>query len=216
MIVIDARAMSKAIAHALRRPSVACCGAFLADARALEDDDRTSSSASFEVRIVDAIPLFHSSSTSVAMMEIALEQVEAYARVRGRATIGAWSAPARRDDRDLGVRDQELMEVLQRKGHSRAFACVMNGEALEAFARGERETPFASATEEARCDDVDETRATCEAYVLGELECDVDDFDDHFDDVSRDWRNERFVRAMDEAAKKRANELASRRSADST
>ena len=199
----DALATSKAIAHALKTPSRACCGVFIGapPSSSSPSSDDPARAPSTSTAVTDCVPLFHGDcAASSPYFEIAIEQVEAYAKARGQRVVGAYYAPARRDDATSTPMMDSVARTLTRHVAG-AFLVIMNGINLEAFALGETEEAFTSPSStpneapgrrfEIR--NANAVRARVRAFLRGDDDVDIVDFDDHFDELSKDWRNIAFV-----------------------
>ena len=194
IVTFDALATSKAIAHALKTPSRACCGVFIG--APAPPSDAAVSSTSTSTAVTDCVPLFHGDCTTSPYFEIALEQVEAHAKAHGKRVVGAYYAPARREDAATTPMMESVAQTLKTQ-YASAFLVVMRGVDLEAFASGATEEAFTSTSgDDGRRFEVtnaNAVRARVRAFVRGDDDVDIVDFDDHFDELAKDWRNTAFV-----------------------
>ena len=203
-------AASKACAHACAHPTRTVCGALIGP---------SSADASTSARdVVDCAPMFHGDVTTTPYFEIALEQIETWASREGRTIVGAYYANARDGDETppacvAGTLDT-LSARLRRafgKENIDAFGMLIDATSLERVATAkDGETCAFRVVErdaEGEWTPSDRARATIEtgresavrARVRRTLDdestepLDVCDFDDHFDDLSKDWRNPSFA-----------------------
>ena len=199
---LSARAASIALAHALRHPTRETIGVLLVDeANDDEDDDAR------RRRVTDAIPLFHGDCDAVVYADAALEQVAAWARGAGRRVAGAYRAAARRGDDAPTATVDGILEAIERSGGGVGTSAVyvaLDAASLEALATSDEARAFAAGARGAATLDGAATiergreadvRALVRRVVdpCAENPLDVFDFDDHLDDLSKDWRNEAFA-----------------------
>lgn len=215
-------AAAMAMAHCVAHPSRACVGVFLGSATeassASASHDAGSTTTTNIVRATAAIPLFHGDLTTTPYAEMAMEQIATHAAERGLVMIGAWRASerdavaAKNQTNALETVAAGALEVIRRaRGNTFMTFCVdFTSSALEAFARSNEDGSSAfrafayddavgdwrpSTTARVERGSEEETRKLVARSLLPSSDAraiEVCDFDDHFDDLSKDWRNPNF------------------------
>jgi len=215
-------AAAMAMAHCVAHPSRACVGVFLGpatEASSSASASHVAGSMTSVVRATAAIPLFHGDLTTTPYAEMAMEQIATHAAERGLVMIGAWRASERnvsnKQTNALETVVAGALEVIRRSrgSASMAFCVDFTSSALEAFARSNEDGSSSAATFPAFAyDDAvgdwrpsttarvergseEETRKLVARSLLPLSDAraiEVCDFDDHFDDLRKDWRNPNF------------------------
>lgn len=194
---LSTRAAAIAIAHALRHATRETIGLLVMAADA---------GTSVDARVLDAIPLFHGDCDASVYAEVALGQAMEWARERGGRVGGAYRAAARSGDDAPTAAAEGILDAIERSGGEvggRAVYVALDAASLEALATSDEARSFAACASGERTLD---GRATVERGREADVRAlvrrvidpsaqdplDVFDFDDHLDDLSRDWRNEAF------------------------
>lgn len=209
-ITLRELAASKACAHACAHPTRTVCGALIGP---------SSADASTSARdVVDCAPMFHGDVTTPPYFEIALEQIETWAAREGRTIVGAYYANARDADAPpppcvAGALDTLSARLRRACGNDTidAIGVLIDATSLERVANATdgQTCAFRVVERDAEGDWTPSERASAtietgrESAVRARVrrtlddECadplDVCDFDDHFDDLSKDWRNPSFA-----------------------
>lgn len=206
-ITLSKRAASVSIAHALDRCTDDVLGAFI-----------VKDSKDHGILCVDAVPLFHGDTTTTAYLDIALEQCFTHARSIGGDVGGVYEARAMRGaDGTPSATARGLCSAIEdarrRDGdgaHSKTFVIAYDGSTLERLARSEDDgasCAFGTWTLDGTELDARGRVATVETGERKDVrelvrrvidpsssdKLEVFDFDDHLDDLSKDWRNATFA-----------------------
>ncbi|XP_063235870.1 ER membrane protein complex subunit 8/9 homolog [Bacillus rossius redtenbacheri] len=195
----SARAYCKMILHAAKYPHCAVNGILLA-----EDIRNKGEAKGKEIFILDAIPLFHLCLHVTPMAEVALTQIDHWASSVGLHIVGYYLA--NEDIRDLSF--ERCNRIAEKVADNFSSACMvvidnrnltlnMENSALcvSQMVDGKWKSKDKSSISLARsCLDVAADLVQQCAYEA------LADFDNHLDDVARDWRNPALNRRVDEQA----------------
>ena len=212
-VELNAPSASKVFSHVLKHPHSDVSGVLLTSSSPRKDDAKH-----HHVVVLDAIPLFHCESIDAsAMNEIALAQTHKYARSKNMSVCGMYFANGnfnnngekeKLPDRAKGLADAIENSVLEeeegKRRHVPIHCLLLDAGKLKSFVESSRSTstsstlaPFRVFSSAARSDGSGaelKERADIPARVVPSslerrFDRNVADFDDHFDDVSKDWRN---------------------------
>ncbi|KAF7815997.1 ER membrane protein complex subunit 8/9-like protein [Senna tora] len=155
------------------------------------------------VEIADAVPLFHSHLGLLPQLEISLILIEEYFSAKGLNIVGYFHANERFDDHELGgvaknigdhicryfpqaailLLDNKKLDDLKKSKERSAVMQLYVREASKNWkvVRSEGSARFAVKEPSANVILLD--------YIATEKWNDIVDFDDHLDDISKDWLN---------------------------
>ncbi|CAG8505982.1 3564_t:CDS:2 [Acaulospora morrowiae] len=117
--VIHTKAYLKIILHACKHPFAGVNGILLAEDSEIDN----------EIRIVDAVPLFHRWVTLTPMLEIGLQQVDVYASKNNLKIAGYYHANERVDDNKLPLYGQKIVSKIH-DNFNKAIALVVQNTKL--------------------------------------------------------------------------------------
>ncbi|XP_054818014.1 ER membrane protein complex subunit 8/9 homolog [Prosopis cineraria] len=155
------------------------------------------------VEIADAVPLFHSALGLLPQLEISLILIEEYFSAKGLNIVGYFHANERSDDYGLGGVAKNIGDHICRY-FPQAATLLLDNKKLEALKTSKEHGPVmqlyirdASKNWKPARSDGKPTFAFKDPaanvvlldYISSEKWNDVEDFDDHLDDISKDWLN---------------------------
>lgn len=186
---IHQNAYVKLVLHALKHRTSAVNGVLVGR---LSGDDT--------VEIVDSVPLFHSQIGLLPPLEIALIMIEEYYNNKGLSIMGYFHANERFDDFELSNVAKNIGDHIS-KYFPGAALLLLDNKKLEALPKGKDRIPVMQLyTKDASRSWklVGSDRLTFKEpsanvilldYISSEKWKDITDFDDHLDDISKDWLN---------------------------
>ncbi|XP_076177734.1 ER membrane protein complex subunit 8/9 [Ptiloglossa arizonensis] len=202
-ISFSSRAYCKIILHAAKYPHCAINGLLLAKQKNKSD------SKSVELRIVDAIPLFHICLHVSPIAEIALIMVDQFAMRKDLIIAGYYLANENISDLSTDKPAHRIADKIA-ENHGNALLVVVDN----------KEIPFDMSSNPLRvsqfidgkwklkditdviCDRrVTHTDALYSLLKAGQYR-NLVDFDNHLDDISLDWQNHKINKIIDEAVEK--------------
>ncbi|KAJ9182496.1 hypothetical protein P3X46_006487 [Hevea brasiliensis] len=181
----------KLVLHALKHNSAAVNGVLLG--RSTDD----------VVEITDSVPLFHNHLGILPPLEISLIMIEDYYSAQGLDIVGYFHANERSDDAELGNVAKNIGDHIYRY-FPQAAILLLDNKKLEALPKGKDRSPVMrlytrDATKNwklARSDGgnrliLKEPAANIVLldFVSSQKWQHLVDFDDHLDDISKDWLN---------------------------
>ncbi|KAL2483691.1 ER membrane protein complex subunit 8/9-like protein [Forsythia ovata] len=190
---IHQNAYIKLVLHALKHGTSAVNAALIG----------RSSSAGESVEIVDSVPLFHSQIGLLPPLEIALMMIEEYYGEKGLSIVGYFHANERSDDFELSSVAKNIGDHITRY-FPQAALLLLENKKLEALPEGMDRSPVmqlytkdASRSWKLVGSDGSNKLAIKEPsanivlldYISSEKWKDIIDFDDHLDDISKNWLN---------------------------
>lgn len=191
-ISLDCPVLSKMLLHAARYPQSAVSGVVLAQARggggAGEDSSNT-------ISLVDAIPLFHLHLSLTPMLEIALTQIEQRFRPQGLVIAGYYQANEYIRD---NVPDFVALKIAEKIAENNNDACLIMIDNKRLCLNLQAPPIIVSQlTSEGKWKSRDKSSIHVEAGSLEitsqllqrKVQHDVNDFDNHLDDLTCDWTN---------------------------
>ncbi|XP_038973432.1 ER membrane protein complex subunit 8/9 homolog [Phoenix dactylifera] len=165
---------------------------------------RLSDADASTVQIADAIPLTHSQIGLLPSLELALIQVEEHFGAEGLSVVGYYHANERYDDAELGNAAKKIGDHIFRY-FPRAALLLLENKRLEELLKGKGRglavqlytRDSSKSWRQAGSDDSSQLLTIKEPsanivlldYITSEKWQDVVDFDDHLDDISKDWLN---------------------------
>ncbi|GMP64969.1 hypothetical protein CsSME_00025975 [Camellia sinensis var. sinensis] len=191
---IGQNAYIKLILHALKHRSSAVNGVLLGR---LSGGDSNP-----VVEIADSVPLFHSQIGLLPPLEIALIQIEEYYGAQGLSIVGYFHANERFDDPELGNVAKNIGDHIHRY-FSQAGLLLLDNKKLEALSKGKDRSPVIQlytrdSSKSWKLIGDGSSRLTMKEpaanivlldYISNQKWQDIVDFDDHLDDISKDWLN---------------------------
>ncbi|XP_062578627.1 ER membrane protein complex subunit 8-like [Saccostrea cucullata] len=186
-IIVSIQAYCKILLHAVKHPHCSVNGVLLAEDSKSKDRK--------VLKFVDCIPLFHLTLSLAPMLEAALLQIDAYCKSRGYVIAGYYQA-------NENLRDKELNNVAKTIGRRIQENCpdshifMVDNERLHPESVSELYRIYSpkenSWKQEENKETVTEETLRTAAMLLSSQsfrEVDVVDFDNHFNDITQDWRN---------------------------
>ncbi|KZV43758.1 ER membrane protein complex subunit 8/9 [Dorcoceras hygrometricum] len=190
---IHQTAYIKLILHALKHRTTAVNAVLLG---------RSSASGS-SVEIFDSVPLFHSQIGLLPPLEIALIMIEEYYGERGLNIVGYFHANERWNDSELGGVAKNIGDHITRY-FPQAALLLLDNKKLHALPQGKDRSPVLQlysrdASKNWKVAGLDgsnhlslkepSANIVLSDYISSEKWKDIIDFDDHLDDISKDWLN---------------------------
>ncbi|OWM85889.1 ER membrane protein complex subunit 8/9 homolog [Punica granatum] len=187
----------KMVLHALKHKTSAVNGILLG--RVSDQKDFT------VVEIADSVPLFHSHLSLLPNLEISLILIEEYCEAKGLNIVGYFHGNERHDDAELGGVAKNIGDNIYRY-FPQAAILLLDNKKLEALSKGKERSPVmqlytrdASKNWKLVSSDGNgsnqlvtrepSANVVLSDYILSEKWQDIVDFDDHLDDISKDWLN---------------------------
>lgn len=153
------------------------------------------------VDIVDSVPLFHSQIGVLPPLEIALIMIEEYYTDKGLSIVGYFHANERFDDLELSSVAKNIGDHIS-KYLPVAALLLLDNKKFEALSKGKDWSPVMQLytkdgsrnwklAEGNNILSVKEPAANAVLldYISSNKSKDIVDFDDHLDDISKDWLN---------------------------
>ncbi|CAL7946032.1 unnamed protein product [Xylocopa violacea] len=201
-ISFSSRAYCKIILHAAKYPHCAINGLLLAKQKSKSD------SKNVELRIEDAIPLFHICLHVSPMAEIALTMVDQYAMNKGLVLAGYYLANENINDLSTDKPAHKIADKIAENYGNAILVVVDNKEiTLGMSSNPLRVSQFMDGKWKLKdIIDVSYDKGvlhTDAMYSLLQAEQyrNLIDFDNHLDDISLDWQNRKLNKVIEEAMK---------------
>lgn len=218
----SSQAFSKMVMHAMKYPQSVCCGLLLSPKPDRGDnEDENDDTANLENagdanngadeqqphqparmnRIIDAIPISHTSHYLAPNNEVALNSVSIFAQEQELVISGYYQTDRHNDHTCIDAFGQRVTEKIS-EAYPNAVLCFVSFEAPMARAVLDllhlvdgkwRRRPPQSFTIE---NDPD-VLANTVLYSKEKLYRKIVDFDDHFDNISLDWTNAKISQRID-------------------
>ncbi|BET03212.1 Uncharacterised protein family (UPF0172) [Nesidiocoris tenuis] len=193
-IRVTPRAYCKIILHAAKYPHCAINGVLLYDAKR----DKKSK----VVTIVDSIPLFHICLHLVPMAEVALMMVDTVAQSQGLAIAGYYMANEALDDMSV---EKPATRIADKIAEACPNACLLVVDNRRLSLTMEDHALRVMHSVDGKWKDMEdnsyqiEPEATDATAALLHRHADkhLIDFDNHFDDITHDWRNPHLNEEID-------------------
>ncbi|WJX64996.1 hypothetical protein P8452_49707 [Trifolium repens] len=188
---VTQNAYIKLVLHSLKHPTSAVNGVLIG---------RISNDT---VEITDAVPLFHSQIPLLPQLEISLILIEEYFSAKGLNIVGYFHANERSDEFELGGVAKNIGDHISRY-IPQAAILLLDNKKLEALKKSKGGGAVvqlyvrdASKNWKLVPSDVNNRFSLKEPsanlilldYISSEKYKDIVDFDDHLDDISKDWLN---------------------------
>lgn len=190
---IHQNAYIKLVLHSIKHKSSAVNGVLLGHASASAGD----------VEIVDAIPLFHSQLGILPPLEIAFFMIEEYCKGNKWSIVGYFHANERFDDAELGSVPKNIADHIHQHFPQCALL-LLDAKKLKALPKSKDRSPVMQlyTKDASRSWKLAGSNGSCQLtlkeplanevlldYISSEKWKEVLDFDDHLDDISKDWLN---------------------------
>ncbi|KAM1806074.1 hypothetical protein ACFX11_029261 [Malus domestica] len=189
---IAQNAYIKLVLHALKHKTSAVNGILLGRVSPHND----------VVEITDSVPLFHSHIGLLPQLEISLILIEEHFAAKGVSIVGYFHANERFDDHELGGIAKNVGDHIYRY-LPQAAILLLDNRKLEALSKTKDRSPVVQlytkdASRTWKLVGSDGNQLTIKEpsanvvlldYISTEKWQDVVDFDDHLDDISKDWLN---------------------------
>ncbi|KAI3466401.1 hypothetical protein Pfo_023064 [Paulownia fortunei] len=190
--VIHQNAYLKLVLHALKHRTSAVNGVLLG----------RSSADVAAVEVVDSVPLFHSQIGLLPPLEIALIMIEEYYGEKGLSIVGYFHANEKYDDFELASVAKNIGDHITRY-FPQAALLLLDNKRLEDLAKGKDRSPVMQLySKDASSWKLVGSKGSNQLivkepsantvlldYISSEKWKDIIDFDDHLDDISKDWLN---------------------------
>lgn len=191
---LSQNAYIKLVLHARKHKTVAVNGILLG--RVSPQDDAV-------VEIADSVPLFHSHLGLLPNLEISLIMIEEHYSAQGLGIVGYFHANERFDDLELGSIAKNIGDHICRY-FPQCAVLLLDNKKLEALTNGKDQSPVMQlyirdasknwklVGSDGGCQLLTKEPAAnfvLVDYISSEKWQDVVDFDDHLDDISKDWLN---------------------------
>ncbi|EYU33720.1 hypothetical protein ABFS82_08G167500 [Erythranthe guttata] len=182
----------KLILHSLKHRSSAVNGVLIG----------RSSADGAAVEIVDSVPLFHSQIGLLPPLEIALIMIEEYYGEKGLSVVGYFHANERYDDFELAGVAKNIGDHITRYFPDAALL-LLDNKKLGDLSKGKDRSPVLQLyTKDASTWKLAGSKGSNQLtikepsantvlldYISSEKWNEIVDFDDHLDDISKDWLN---------------------------
>ncbi|KAJ3679844.1 hypothetical protein LUZ60_016122 [Juncus effusus] len=180
----------KLVLHALKHQSSAVNGILVG---------RVASDGGTTVSISDAVPVSHTSLSLLPPLEIALTQAEEQFGKEGLNVVGYYHANERYDDSELGLTARKIGDHISRYFPS-APILLLDNKKLEDLIKKKSLTPvvqlYKKDSSKWRSDGsaklvLKESSANVllSDFIASQKWSEIVDFEDHLDDISKDWLN---------------------------
>ncbi|KAJ6949815.1 ER membrane protein complex subunit 8/9 [Populus alba x Populus x berolinensis] len=198
---ISQNAYIKLVLHSLKHKTSAVNGVFVG------------SSCDDVVQIIDSVPLFHNHLGLLPPLEISLIMIEEYYSAQGLGIVGYFHANERSDDVELGNVAKNIGDHIYRY-FPQAAILLLDNKKLEALPKGKDRLPvmqicnkllvyvFTDLRDASKNWKLAGSDGGCRLttkepaanavlldYISSKKWEDVVDFDDHLDDITKDWLN---------------------------
>lgn len=188
----------KLVLHALKHTTCAVNGVLIGRVEIAGDDGKSTTT----VEVTDCVPLFHGQLGLLPMLELALSQVDehlATGKDSSLQIVGYYHANEQFDNYELSSVAKKIGDHIARHC-PQAGILLLDNRQLGALAKGNSKAPVVqlyvrdgsswrlSGPGGLRLKDAT-ANSILSDYIKEERERRVVDFDDHLDDVSKDWLN---------------------------
>lgn len=185
-ISVSTRAYCKLILHAAKYPHRAVNGVLLAEKNKGKEPK--------SVKFVDAIPLFHLTLGLAPMLEVALTQIDAYCRTQNLVVGGYYQGNENIFDRGPNLIAQKIADKIHEYFSDACLFMIENDqlgidcveEALSVY----QHTESGWTCKKDQSNLLEKTALEITSTSLqSKLYRELNDFDNHLDDIELDWRN---------------------------
>ena len=182
-IYLNQLAYCKMVLHLAKYPHLSCNGILLAK--------KTKSQAN--VYIVDVVPLFHSSLTLAPPFEIAMNQIDSHCQANGLEIVGHYHSTENLSDNQPNIVTHKIAEKLK-ENSQQAYVLMINNIKVNPLNKEPCYKVYSFVDQKMKdisCNNrVDQsTYETCIRLMNDKKYNILNDFDNHLDDISLDWRN---------------------------
>mmetsp|Transcript_15408 Transcript_15408/g.43095 ORF Transcript_15408/g.43095 Transcript_15408/m.43095 type:complete len:198 (-) Transcript_15408:183-776(-) len=182
-------AVIKLVLHSAKYPHCAVNGALLGTV------SPTSDSQSNVVEIVDAVPLFHSYHALAPSLEAALFQVESHAKGQSLTVVGYYHANERSDDSELGAAARRIADTVN-NNCPEACALLLDNSEIHSYLQQDGAKICELYTRDRgwnkqlglKYSDAGVPDILLD-FIRDSKHVDLVDFQDHLEDISKDWVN---------------------------
>ncbi|XP_071541165.1 ER membrane protein complex subunit 8 isoform X2 [Panulirus ornatus] len=180
--------LAKMLLHAARYPQLAVSGVVLAQARGGDNPSNT-------ITLIDAVPLFHLQLSLAPMLEVALTQIEQRYKSEGLVIAGYYQANEHIRD---NVPDFVALKIAEKIAENNSDACLIMVDNKRLCLNLQSAPVIVSQlTSEGKWKSKEKASVHIEAGTLEvisqllqrKVQHDVNDFDNHLDDLTCDWSN---------------------------
>ncbi|UJR23200.1 hypothetical protein I4U23_026219 [Adineta vaga] len=190
MSEINTLAFTKMFLHLAKYPELAVNGILLSERTSSTNDDVDSSSY---LHFVDCIPLFHGILSLSPMLEVALSQIDAYCSTRNLMIAGYYHANENYSDPNPNFTALKIMEKIK-DNNPNAVLFMIDNSLVDLTENDRFYNVFALADKTWKnINDShivgDESRLSAMNLVKRKQHRQINDFDNHLDSISNDWRN---------------------------
>ncbi|PRQ35124.1 putative ER membrane protein complex subunit 8/9 [Rosa chinensis] len=178
---ITQNAYIKLVLHALKHKTSAVNGILVSRVSPKND----------VVEIIDSVPLFHSQLGLLPQLEISLILIEEHFVTKGLNIVGYFHANERFDDHELGSLAKNVGDHIYRY-LPQAAVLLLDNKKLGALSKTKDRSPVVQLVgSDGNQLTIKEPSANVVLldHISTEKWQDVVDFDDHLDDISKDWLN---------------------------
>ncbi|XP_027209733.1 ER membrane protein complex subunit 8 [Penaeus vannamei] len=193
-ISLGCSALTKMLLHAARYPHSAVSGVVLAQGKGGDSSNMV---------LVDAVPLFHLQLGLAPMLEVALTRIEQHYRSKGLVIAGYYQANEHIRD---NVPDFVALKVAEKIAENNNDACLIMIDNKKLCLNLQTAPIIVSQlTSDGKWKSKDKPSIHIEAGALDvisqllqrKVQHDVNDFDNHLDDLTCDWDNPQINKLLD-------------------
>ncbi|KAH9508890.1 ER membrane protein complex subunit 8 [Bulinus truncatus] len=188
--LITTQAHCKLLLHAAKYPHAAVNGILLAE-------DTRGKDSSKGLKYVDCVPLFHVSLGLSPMLEIALLQIDVYAKSKGLVIAGYYQANENYNDNEINHIASTIGKKVRDNFHDAYLLLIDNrkvktecvSQPYKVFTLKESGWKEVDKKSSSSSEDEIQKEECFEALLRSGAHRQIRDFDNHLDDVRSDWRN---------------------------
>ncbi|VDN24685.1 unnamed protein product [Dibothriocephalus latus] len=191
-VFVSKLAFAKIILHVSKYPHTAVNGVLLGEVK-----------ADGEIRVLDAVPLFHSTLTLAPMLEIAFYQIESYCALRELKICGYYQANELLNANSPNPLAFKIADKIRENNKQACLMMVRNDRLKQpSSASLSLHTFRESKWKESSNGLLLESSAVefLKPYLTSRALADFSDFDCHLDNVEHDWRNTHLFSEQSECA----------------
>lgn len=182
-IHVSQLAYCKIVLHLAKYPHLSCNGVLLAK--------KTRSQAA--VHIEDCVPLFHSSLTLAPPFEVAMNQIDSYCHNHNLEIVGHYHSTENISDNQPNIVTYKMAEKLK-ENCAQSYVFMINNQKVNPINNEPCFKVFSYADQKMK--DIqcnikisESTYERCSRLLNEKKFNTINDFDNHLDDISLDWRN---------------------------
>ncbi|CAN7940676.1 unnamed protein product [Ixodes hexagonus] len=192
-VILGVRAFSKMLLHCLKYPHHAVNGVLLADERRKQttNDAQQTPQQQQQLHIVDCVPLFHQCLGLTPMLEVALVQIDQYCKASGLVIAGYYQANEHLRD---SAPDAIAYRVADKIAENFSEACLIMVDNESVAVHLDKAPLVVYGSQDGRwreraCRLAEKTLDVTSSLLRGKKYRSLTDFDNHLDDIRRDWCN---------------------------